>query len=283
MTGSRGLSLVLVVLGCASQACGARSFEPPAATPQSSVQAKAPASDVAVARAEPASYAPAKKDDSDEAPANAAAPPPAPPPPPPAGATTPVAVAKGDPAAEVSRDPTLMVYSAQLTLAVYKVDESLASVEKIAREHGGFVAKRQDREIVVRVPRAKFQNVVSGIDKVGDVLHRAIEAVDVTEEHVDLEIRIKNARAMQARLKELLAKANVKEALEIEKEMHRVTGELELLEGKLKVLRDKIAYSTIAVSFQDRAPSGIAMTPRLPFPWLANLGLPSLLSLTEEK
>ncbi len=278
MARSRGLSLVLVLLGGAAEGCGtARSVEAPSAAyaaPQGIMKSSAPPA--------PPERSSSKKDEiASEEPAATGASAPAVPPPP--ATTTPVAVAKGDPAAEVARDPTLMVYAAQLSLAVYKVEESLGAVEKIARDHGGFVAKRQDREIVVRVPRARFQAVVSGIDKIGDVLHRSVEAVDVTEEHVDLEIRIKNARAMQTRLKELLAKANVKEALEIEKEMHRVTGELELLEGKLKVLRDKIAYSTVAVSFEERAPSGVARTPRLPFAWLTDLGLPSLLSLTEEK
>ena len=195
----------------------------------------------------------------------------------------PTALAKGDADAETARDPSLVIYAAKLALAVYQVEPSIAAVEKLAKEHGGFLASKQDREIVVRVPRARFQQALAGIDKVGDVLHRDISAVDVTEEHVDLEIRIKNARAMQGRLKELLAKANVKEAIEIEKELGRVTGDLESLEGKLKVLRDRIAYSTISVSFQERAPSAAARAPQLPFAWLTSLGLPSLLSLTEEK
>jgi hypothetical protein len=104
----------------------------------------------------------------------------------------------------------------------------------------------------------------------------------VTDEFVDTEIRIKNGRAMQARLKILLEKANVKDALEIEKEMRRVTEELELLEGKLKLLKDKIAYSTITVTFQGRGAGALRDMPlRLPFPWLSELGLPRLLSLHE--
>ncbi len=274
-------SVLVLLLGVTTTACGVRSVEAPsAATPAYPAQAY-PAQMEMAARAE------AKKDFAAPEPASGAAAPPAPPPPPPRPGQpepqTSQAIAKGDPAAAEQRDPSLVIYSAQLVLAVYQVEQSLAEVEKVARDHGGFLAKKQDREIVVRVPRAKFQAVVQGIDKVGDVLHRDISAVDVTEEHVDLEIRIKNARAMQARLKDLLARANVKEALEIEKEMNRVTGELELLEGKLKVLRDRIAYSTIAVTFQDRAPSPTTQRPRLPFTWLAELGLPSLLSLSEEK
>ena len=85
------------------------------------------------------------------------------------------------------------------------------------------------------------------------------------------------------RLKILLDKANVKEALEIEKEMRRVTEELELLEGKLKLLKDKIAYSTITVAFEPRGSTIQATRIKLPFPWLQQLGLPTLLQLTEDR
>jgi len=75
----------------------------------------------------------------------------------------------------------------------------------------------------------------------------------------------------------------VKEALEIEKEMRRVTDEIELLEGTLKLLKDKIAYSTVTVAFEPRGSTIQSTRIRLPFPWLGALGLPSLLRLSEDR
>lgn len=186
-------------------------------------------------------------------------------------------------ALEPNRDASRIVYTARVTMAVYQVDQGLGAVEKIARDQGGFLAVKRDREITVRVPRDRFDVTLAAIDKLGDVLHRDVSAEDVTDAFVDLEIRIKNARAMQTRLKALLEKAAVKEALEIEKELHRVTEELERLEGKLNLLRDKVAYSTITVAFEPRGSAIQATRSRLPFPWLRELGLPNLLSLTEDK
>ncbi len=180
-------------------------------------------------------------------------------------------------------DTAMLIYTAKITMAVYQVDQGLAAVEKVARDMGGYLSVKHDREITIRVPRARFDPTLAAIDKIGDVLHRDIQAQDVTDEYVDLEIRIKNARAMQQRLKQLLEKAAVKEALEIEKEMRRVTEELELLEGKIKLLRDKIAYSTITVAFEARGSSIQSTKIRLPFPWLGALGLPNLLQLQESK
>jgi hypothetical protein len=177
----------------------------------------------------------------------------------------------------------MLIYTARITLAVYQVEQGLAAVEKIAKDMGGYLALKRDREITIRVPRARFEPTLAAVDKIGDVLHRDIQAQDVTDEFVDTEIRIKNARAMQVRLKALLEKAPVKEALEIEKEMRRVTDEIELLEGKLKLLKDKIAYSTVTVVFEPRGSTIQSTRIRLPFPWLTSLGLPTLLQLSEDR
>lgn len=205
-------------------------------------------------------------------------------------ATTPTTEKKPEPASSDPQPPqaqphdnAMLIYTARITMAVYQVDQGLAAVEKVARDMGGYLSVKHDREITIRVPRARFDPTLSAIDKIGDVLHRDIQAQDVTDEYVDLEIRIKNARAMQVRLKQLLEKAAVKEALEIEKEMRRVTEELELLEGKIKLLKDKIAYSTITVVFEARGSAIQSTKIRLPFPWLTQLGLPALLQLQENK
>jgi hypothetical protein len=209
------------------------------------------------------------------------------PPPPPGEATASKTESKPAPAGaaavENKQDTQLIVYTARVTMAVYQVEQGLAGVERVAKEMGGYLALKRDREITIRVPRAKFDGTLAAIDRVGDVIHRDIQAEDVTDQFVDMEIRIRNAKAMQTRLRQLLDRAAVKEALEIEKELHRVTEELELLEGRLKVLTDKIAYSTITVTFEPRGSTVQATRLRLPFPWLSELGLPSLLSLEEAK
>jgi hypothetical protein len=218
--------------------------------------------------------------------AGATSTPPPPPPPLPQG-PQPSAAMKPEKKPDATKEPPqnrdFVIYTARFTMAVYLVDQGLAAVEKIAHDNGGYLGQKKDREITVRIPRGRFESTLAAIDKVGDVLHRDVQAEDVTDEHVDLEIRIKNARAMQRRLSDLLSKASVKEALDIEKELHRVTEELERLEGRMKVLKDRIAFSTITVAFEPRGTTIQTTNVRLPFPWLGALNLPSLLSLYEEK
>lgn len=177
------------------------------------------------------------------------------------------------------RDVQKLIYTAHLTMAVFQVDAALGKVEAIAREVGGYLSSREDREITIRVPRARFDESIRRVEATGDVLHRDIKAEDVTDEFFDLETRLKNARVMRDRLVQLLAKAPVKEAIDIEKELGRITEEIERMEGKLKLLGDKIAYSTITVSLQPVDSNPVTQAIALPFPWLQELGLAHLLSV----
>ena len=186
-------------------------------------------------------------------------------------------------ATDAPHDAAMLIYTARLTMAVYQVESALSAVEQIGRDVGGYLASRSDTVIVLRVPRGRFEDAIKKIEGTGDVVHRAVDAQDVTDEFLDTEIRLKNARAMRDRLQQLLDRAGVKEALEIERELGRITQEIERMEGRLKVLRDKIAYSTITVTFDARAASLKTMPIRLPFGWLQELGLPHLLRLNEDK
>jgi hypothetical protein len=175
----------------------------------------------------------------------------------------------------------MLIYTANLTMAVYQVEHGLAEVERIAKELGGYLAARTDLMITVRVPRAQFDKALKAIEPSGDVVHREIKAEDVTDEFFDLEVRLRNARAMRDRLAKLLQQAAVKEALDIEKELARVTEEIERIEGKLKFFRHRVEYSTINVTFQPRGATVETRPLRLPFSWLDELGLPHLLQLEE--
>jgi hypothetical protein len=181
---------------------------------------------------------------------------------------------------DAPHDTSLLIYTATVTLSVFQVENMLASVEKMGRDAGGYLSTRSDTQITIRVPRAKFQEVLGKVEGMGNVLHRDVAAEDVTDQYVDLEIRLKNARAMRDRLQTLLQSAQVKEALDIEKELARLTGEIESMEGKLKLLRDRIAFSTITVSFQPLAQQQVRETSLLaPFPFLHQMGLGPLLNV----
>jgi hypothetical protein len=206
---------------------------------------------------------------------------PAPPPPPP-----PIPDAKSDPLSvkrkELAGDQAvpLLIYKANFRMAVLEAAASIDAVQKLAQDLGGYLVKRDEHSIIIRVPAAKYRDALGGVTKLGDVLQREETVEDVTEQFHDLTTRLKNARAMRDRLEQLLERAkDVKEALAVEAELGRITADIESMEGKLKLLRELISFSTITVLFQPRPTDNVGSTVRLPFPWLDNMGLPSLLDL----
>jgi hypothetical protein len=182
--------------------------------------------------------------------------------------------------ADSARAP-ILIYTADYTMSVFEVTKSLDAVEALAKSVGGYLARRDDNSITIRVPAEKFQDVINGVEKVGDVTHRNVVSEDVTAEYRDLEVQLANLLALRLRFEKLLEKANkVEEALAIEKELGRITGEIERIKGRLKLLTDLAQYSTITVTFAPRVAQSVQEGPFvLPLPWLGNLGLRRLMNL----
>jgi hypothetical protein len=174
----------------------------------------------------------------------------------------------------------MLIYTARLHLAVFETRKAMDAAEKLARDSGGYLVRRDDRTITFRVPAGKFQGTLADVLKLGDLLHREVTARDVTEEFFDTQVRLQNLEAVRARFEELLKRAQkVEEALAVERELERVAGQIEQLKGRLKLLKELVAFSTITVEFQPRAVDQVQSIVRLPFPWLQQLGLSELLRL----
>lgn len=174
----------------------------------------------------------------------------------------------------------LLIYQATLTMSVFETKKHIDEVEAIAKKKGGYLLTRSDQTITIRVPAEKFTETLEEVAKSGDELHREVSARDVTDQYNDLAIRLKNAEAMRERLVALLARAtSVKDALAVEEQLERIALDIEQIKGKLKRLRELIAFSTITVRFEARPVDQVESTVHLPFPWLSDLGLVRLLDL----
>jgi hypothetical protein len=174
----------------------------------------------------------------------------------------------------------LLIYQAKLALAVFEVDKSLDAVEELAKKAGGYLVQRHSTTIVVRIPAKGFDGTLKTILKMGDVLERDLEVEDVTAKVRDLEARLMNAEAVRKRLVELLNGANkTEDALSVERELARVTENIEQMKAQLKLLSELVTYSTITVRFEAPQAENLDKRFKLPFPWLDELGLSNLLSL----
>ncbi|MGM0366797.1 MAG: DUF4349 domain-containing protein [Actinomycetota bacterium] len=148
----------------------------------------------------------------------------------------------------------------EVEIASGEFEEKLFEVSNLAERNGGFVSNSEsysDPEgrltsgrITIRVPAEKFDSVLNQVKALGTVLSISISGQDVTEEYVDLEARLRNLRAQETVLLELMEQARtVRDSIEVQRELSTVQGEIEVLKGRLNYLDNMVSFSTIDVYF----------------------------------
>lgn len=178
------------------------------------------------------------------------------------------------------RSGPLLIYEARVRMAVFQVEQKQRAVMEMAKELGGHMSQRTNVTLVIRVPAQRFDEAMERLEKMGDIIDRQVTSQDVTEAFRDLHIRLVNAEQVRDRLAALLKKAtNVPQSLQIEAELDRLTERIERLKGKLRSLEDRISLSKITVTFQAKREETIDPGFNLPFDWLRELGLQTLLEL----
>ncbi|MEZ4337098.1 MAG: DUF4349 domain-containing protein [Sandaracinaceae bacterium] len=183
-------------------------------------------------------------------------------------------------------DGRILVYRASLRMAVFEVEPRQQAILAIVEALDGYLDERTDDRIVVRVPAPRFEAALAQIGALGQVLDRHVRVRDVGREHRDLRIRLDNAQRTRDRLLAVLARAEeVEDILAVERELERVTLEVERLQAELRALDLRIAMSVIEVSLSAAVREGVAQGDglALPVPWLDDLGVGRLLDLREEE
>jgi hypothetical protein len=114
-------------------------------------------------------------------------------------------------------------------------------------------SERNSTTFIIRVPAAHFDSLLASATTGVDHFDRKdITVRDVTEEYVDVEARLKTKKDLEQRYIEILKKATtVSEMLEIEKEMGTLRADIESIEGRLNVLKNQVAFSTLTVTIYE--------------------------------
>jgi hypothetical protein len=112
---------------------------------------------------------------------------------------------------------------------------------------------RRQGSWTVRVPLSRFDGFVLEVEKLGELRRNSREAQDVTEAYADLDARLRNKQAAETRLLGHLQKSGeLKDTLEVERELSRVRGEVEQLQGQLNLLKNKTDLATVTITLFER-------------------------------
>lgn len=132
----------------------------------------------------------------------------------------------------------------------------------ISNENTYNYSDRLEHRLTVRVPADKFDLLLNNISKSADKLDsKNINLMDVTEEYVDIEARLKAKKNLQSKYLDLLEQATkVEEILNIEKEIGNLQAEIESIEGRAKYLKDRISYSTLTITYYQKTTSAFGFS-----------------------
>lgn len=168
---------------------------------------------------------------------------------------------KGEAAPQEKKRKVILNHSINLEVKEFKV--ALESLTKLAESSGGYIFKSNSNskdkksqwgEVGIRVPANRAGSTLTSIRTLGNVTSENSTAEDITEGYVDLEARLKNAKASEARLLELNRKAGeLSDVLEIEKEVTRVRGDIEAFEAKRKNWDLLTEMVTIEISIREES------------------------------
>jgi hypothetical protein len=149
----------------------------------------------------------------------------------------------------------MVVKVANLDLITKSPDWAFDRAVNIAKEMDGYTvsSSRGDSRstVTLRVPADRFEEAVRRVCDLGKVDRREVTGTDVTAEFVDMTIRLANAERARQRYLELLAKTTtVTEALEVQRELERITSTIEQLRGQINLMQHQVSMSTINVALE---------------------------------
>jgi hypothetical protein len=101
----------------------------------------------------------------------------------------------------------------------------------------------------IRVPAAAYNSVIRELRGIASqVESEGSQATEVTDEYTDLEARLRNLQATEARYLELLGRAEtIDEILTVQDRVNAVRLEIEQVQGRLNVLNDLSDMATISI------------------------------------
>lgn len=104
--------------------------------------------------------------------------------------------------------------------------------------------------IVIRVKASQFDSLLAAVlSGNGKIVSKNIYSNDVTQQYVDIFIRLKNKKAVLDRYRSILARANtINEVLSVEQYIRQIEEEIETAEGQLLYWDDQSSYSTLTLT-----------------------------------
>jgi len=150
----------------------------------------------------------------------------------------------------------MIARTVSLSIVVKDFAASRSSLDVILTRHHGYPAQLgvstpenapRSLQASLRVPAPELSSAVGELKTLGRVENESQTGEDVTRQHVDLAIRLKNARETEQRFRSILQQytGKVVEVLQVEENIARVRGDIERMEAEQTTLEHRVDFATI--------------------------------------
>ncbi|GEM_PF-3051815 len=176
-----------------------------------------------------------------------------------------------DAQSEPNQQKRIVIYSATLRIVANDPDFAVDQIGVLAEDLGGWIVNsnvdsrtnnRMYGVINVRVPAEQLEYVVETIKGYGvSVVSEVISGNDVTNQYVDMASRLKNLQASETQLQAIMQSTdNVTDVLATFRELTRIRGEIESIQGQLSYYDESSTFSSVSVNVDPFVPTP---TPRV--------------------
>jgi hypothetical protein len=162
----------------------------------------------------------------------------------------------GSVAVDVSQEERLIIKNGSLSIVVDNVEYAVEVVKNFALEKNGFVVTSNVEQngltpsgfVNIRIPSDVFDTGLDALRALGDVKSERVDGRDVTEEFVDLDAQVKNLKAAEKQFLTIMKRAiKIEDILAVQREITTVRGKIDVLEGRMKFLKESAAFSSLTV------------------------------------
>ena len=148
-----------------------------------------------------------------------------------------------------------LIRTGNVTLEVKTVSDAEEKITAWAKSLGGYITNANTWEnganFTVRVPSERFDDAMAQAGEFGRVTNRSVSSQDVSDNYYDLQSRLETKYILRDKLTGYLNQAkDIKDLLEIERQLNSVLEDIESTEGRFKRLSGQIDYSTIYINMQ---------------------------------
>ncbi len=147
-----------------------------------------------------------------------------------------------------------------------RVDDAAKRLEEVrglVESSGGFIADSSLSEqsgittanVAARIPLAQYQDIRNKIRAIGStIFNESSHADDVTDQFVDLDARLRSARAEEEQYLEILDRATtIEDTLRVTAQLSQVRSRIEQMEGQMRFLQDRTEYATLNITMTEEA------------------------------